>query len=358
MRYTNPKTGKRAVAVFGTWPQVRLPEARKTAALMLKSIAKGEEPKKLPPHISVSAFAARWMAEVVEKARKDPAPVARVLKRDVLPLIGHRRLTAVTSEAVRSMIFAKRDAGRPEAAANLRHLLKRLFDYAVVCELIDRNPVAGTPLKYVTKHKSRTRALSQAELVQFFRKLPALGYRHAAALELVLLTLCRKGELLGARWKHVDLGQGIWEVPAELSKSGLPHVVYLSRQALAIFRILGNAAMPEGFGSGVHGRSIDPEAYVFPAQNSHTQPQAPTTLNMALRRVNWGIPHFTVHDLRRTASTHLNEKGYPADVIEKALNHAVRGGVRGVYNRAQYAAERKKMLEEWADWLEEMKDGG
>jgi integrase len=74
-------------------------------------------------------------------------------------------------------------------------------------------------------------------------------------------------------------------------------------------------------------------------------------------RVKWGIPHFTVHDLRRTASTHLNEKGYSPDVIEKALNHSVRGGVRGVYNRAQYSAERRKMLQEWSDWLEGLKDG-
>jgi integrase len=76
-----------------------------------------------------------------------------------------------------------------------------------------------------------------------------------------------------------------------------------------------------------------------------------------MARIKWGMPHFTVHDLRRTASTHLNEQGYPADVIEKALNHAVRGGVRGIYNRAQYAEERKKMLQEWAEWLKGLKDG-
>jgi integrase len=82
---------------------------------------------------------------------------------------------------------------------------------------------------------------------------------------------------------------------------------------------------------------------------------APNVLNKAINRVDWGMPHFTPHDLRRTASTILNEQGYSPDVIEKALNHAVRGGVRGIYNRAQYAAERKRMLQEWADYLEGLK---
>ena len=89
---------------------------------------------------------------------------------------------------------------------------------------------------------------------------------------------------------------------------------------------------------------------------SATQPMTPSALNKAIGRLEWGMEHFTVHDLRRTGSTALNEKGYPADVIEKALNHSVRG-IRGIYNKAQYAEQRKKMLAEWAGWLEGLKDG-
>ena len=102
---------------------------------------------------------------------------------------------------------------------------------------------------------------------------------------------------------------------------------------------------------------MSPDDYVLPSQNSSTQPMAETTLNKAIARVGWGMPKFVPHDLRRTASTILNEKRYDADAIEKALNHAVRPGVRGIYNKAQYADERKQMLADWAEWLEGVKNG-
>ena len=90
---------------------------------------------------------------------------------------------------------------------------------------------------------------------------------------------------------------------------------------------------------------------VFPAENSWTQPMAAGTLNRSLARVKWGMPHFTIHDLRRTAATLLSEAGYPADVIEKALNHTIKG-VRGVYNRAEYGEQRSEMLQAWADMVD------
>jgi len=95
---------------------------------------------------------------------------------------------------------------------------------------------------------------------------------------------------------------------------------------------------------------------VLPAQSSRTQPLSPSALNTAIARVDWAMPHFTPHDLRRTGSTILNEQGYAPDWIEKALNHAVKG-VRGVYNRAQYAEQRRQMLGEWAEWIEKLRSG-
>ena len=352
--------GKAAIVTVGHWPEMSADGARRRARALRKAIEAGEDPRqsgKIAASITVASFAKRWMRDVVAVRRKHPAQVQRILDRDVLPEIGHMRIGAVEAADLRAIVFRRKDAGRPAAAMRIRDMLYRMMDYALGLGAIASNPMVSISRMHVARLRSRTRTLSRSELAQFYRRLPALGFKNAAALELILLTLCRKGELMGARWKHINFEMRTWEVPAELSKSGLAHVVYLSDRAVELLRTLGNAAMPEGSGSGPFGRSLEPDWYLFPHQNSRTQPQGAATLNKAMARIEWGMPHFTVHDLRRTASTHLNEQGYPADVIEKALNHAVRGGVRGIYNRAQYAEERKKMLREWAEWLKGLKDG-
>ena len=181
--------------------------------------------------------------------------------------------------------------------------------------------------------------MSRSEIKVLLQRCDAasVNYRLRLALRLILLTLCRKSELRQARWEHIDLEAATWEIPAEHSKTGKPHIVYLSRQAVDCFRHL----------RGLSGRA----EVVLPARDAITVPIGASILNKQMQRVRWGIAHFTPHDLRRTASTVLNELGYNADWIEKALNHSARG-VRGVYNRAQYAEQRRTMLQEWADWLD------
>ena len=341
--------GRPALLTVGYWPELSLRAARERAALLEAAIERGEDPRVAADsgeRVTVAAFARRWLREVVSKARKNPEPIEKRLARHILPRLGQQTLARVTMADVRGLVFAERDAGRAASAVAIRDILWRIFDYARICGLVTGNPAEALERKFIARLRSRTRSLSTAELKQFYQGLRSerLGARAAIALELLLLTLARKSELLQAQWKHIDLAAGTWEVPAESSKSGQAHVVYLSGRAVALLSCLLDSA-----------RAAD--HYVLTARNSGTQPMAPNLLNKAIERVNWGMPHFTPHDLRRTASTHLNEKGYSADWIEKALNHAVRGGVRGVYNRAQYAPERKRMLEEWAEWLEGLKDG-
>ena len=157
------------------------------------------------------------------------------------------------------------------------------------------------------------------------------------ALHQILLTLVRKSELIFARWEHVDFDTAEWQIPAENSKTRAPHIVYLSRQSVEIFRELQELA----------GGS----PWVIPSRSSLAKPFCTTALNQALQGVSFAIPPFTIHDMRRTGSTLLHEKGFPSDVIEKALNHTI-GGVRGIYNRAQYSDQRRKMLQFWADYVE------
>lgn len=329
---------------LGVWPEMSLAQARAAMRQTRTAIEAGasrEAAQIVDKRITLADFGKRWMAEVVAKARKNPRTMERYLERDVYPLLGRRRVAEITGWEVQRLIFARRDAGRPEAAAALRYLLKRLFDYALVCGVIEKNPTDLTPLKYVTQHRSRSRTLSEAELRSFFQGVrnPHLG-RLGPALEIMLLTLCRKSELRLARWEHVDLARAEWHLPEELSKSGLPQIFYLSRQAVALFeRLKKMAGLAE---------------MVLPARNAIQVAMTPSTLNKAMERVHWGIPHFTPHDLRRTGSTLLNEMGYSADWIEIALGHVI-PGIRGIYNRARYGAERRKMLQEWADWLDRLR---
>ena len=340
--------GKPGKINLGRWPEMSLAKARTERDRLINGILAGHAPARLlnrpraSKHgISLQVFAERYMKEIVAKERKKPKAVRRYLERDIYPALGQKNLTAITASDVRELVFARRDAGRAQAAVSIRNLLKRIFDYAVICEVATANPAHATPIKFIAKTKSRERALSEAEIRLFLKRLDTarVERRLKISLRIVLMTLVRKSELRLAEWHQVSLERAEWEIPPELSKTGKGQIVYLSRQVQELFKKLGPAG-----------------GFVFPHRASRTQPMAANTLNKALARISKGMAHFTVHDLRRTASTRLNEMKFGADVIEKALNHSIKGP-RGIYNRAQYADERKEMLQAWADYLDRISGG-
>lgn len=160
----------------------------------------------------------------------------------------------------------------------------------------------------------------------------------------ILLTMCRKGELLQATWKQVDFEAATWTVPAEKMKARRAHVVYLSSQAMDLLVGLKTCS----------GSS----PYLLPGRYETDQPMSEATLNRVItvtvekaQEQGLDLPHFCVHDLRRTASTLLHEAGYNTDWIEKALAHEQKG-VRAVYNKAEYAEQRRSMLQSWADMVD------
>jgi integrase len=210
-------------------------------------------------------------------------------------------------------------------------------------------------LKLIGAAGSRDRALSEGEIGKLLGVINRADFLHPAhtiALRLLLLTLCRKGELIAAKWEHVDLDKAEWHVPPSNQKSAIPHVVPLSLQAVDLFSDLQKLA----------GRS----PYVLPTlEGQPDKPMAESSLNWALwqlTRKREGKPalleisHFTLHDFRRTGSTLLHGKGYASDVIEKALGHKIKG-VRGVYNKASYLPERRDMLQFWANYLDALTQG-
>jgi integrase len=291
--------------------------------------------------MSLRDFGNQYYAEVVTRDRKKPIQMGRYLKNDIFPFIGDTKVGDLTTEDVRSVIWRKKDHGFDAAAGDIRGLMKRMLDYAVTLGLLQTNPVLALPMKHVHKVRHRDRALTQEEVGQFLRAVYTSNVRTQlkAAFHLLLLTLVRKGELMGARWEEIDTDNAEWHVPAANMKTGKPHIVYLSAQSLELFEELRRLA------SG--------SEWVLPGRGTLKKPFAHDALNKTLQNVleGTGIERFTIHDLRRTASTLLHEAGFNSDVIEKALAHEQKG-VRGIYNRAQYADQRREMLQWWADFVD------
>lgn len=340
-------SGKPEKVAFGRYPEMSLKVARGERDKLAAVLASGRSPAQekrlakvaLASSSTMREFAERHYREVVVRHRKDPRNIRRYLNNEILPALGAKPIREVTATDVQRIVFRKRDNGQEAAAAELRNLIKRIFDYAVVCGAAQINPALALPTRFITTARSRTRSLSPDEIRIYLHTLYRSNIRRQfkLALHLILLTLVRKSEMLLAEWKDVDFQSCEWQIPAENSKTGQPHIVYLSTQAVALILELRALA----------GES----SWVMPGRGSLNKPFAHNAMNQAMGSISFGIAPFTIHDLRRTGATLLHEKGFAADVVEKALNHTIRG-VRGVYNRAEYAEQRRKMLQFWGDYVE------
>jgi len=345
-RYRYRLNGKREKVSFGKYPAVSLAKARAKAAEYAVMIAGGDSPMRekkaeklarITPHI-LDDFAKLWLTEVVEKTRKDSKQIRRYLDKDILPTLGRKALSEITPADVLTVTDRIKARGSEQSALLIRNILKRLYAYAIARQVATTNPAAAIEARYIAQQRARDRALSKDEIGKVMRSIHRSSMRtsNKVALHLLLLTMVRKTELTEARWEHVDLEHGEWHIPE--TKNGKPHIVYLSEQARRLFEELKAMA----------GNSL----YVMPSRSSLEKPIASSTLNHALDALGIETDRgFVIHDLRRTASTHLHEAGFASDVIEKALNHTI-GGVRGIYNRAEYAEQRRQMLQQWADMVD------
>jgi integrase len=294
---------------------------------------------------TVEATARRWYKEIVVPHNSAPKNVLRALEKDVIPAIGGKQIADVTVTDILAITDRIKNRGADQMALQTRNVLKRLFAYAIAREKTQFNPAAAVEARFIAQAKSRDVALSPEEIGLLLRGIYQSSMRRAHKLALHLLILCmvRKSELIEAKWEEIDFEKGEWSIPGERMKKDKPHLVSLSRQAVAMFEEL------KGLASG--------SEWVFPSRGDLKQPIAKSTLNVAVRALEIDVRDFVIHDFRRTASTHLNEAGFNSDWIEKSLAHETKG-VRGVYNRAQYADQRREMLQWWADFVDsQIQDG-
>lgn len=349
--YRYSLAGKQERLVIGRYPDLSLKDARQLRDAAASQVAKGISPQQQKikeqqgqlEAVLFREYGERYLKEVIRKDRKDPYNMVLCLSNDIYPMLGHIPLDQVSIEDIRRTIWRKKEQGYDAAANQVRGLLKRMFDYAMTLGLVPFNPVLAIPSRHVHKTKPRDRNLSPVEIRTYYTALlnSRLYKPRKLGLLLSLLTLLRKSELLAAKWEHVDFDGRIWHIPETKADSATGHsremVVYMSTQVVEILKELKTIA--------------GDEPYVFVGRQRGTRISANafnTAQKSALALTD--IPNFTIHDLRRTASTLLNERGFNRDAIEKCLNHTATG-VRGVYNKAEYANDRIIMMQKWSDYI-------
>ncbi|MCC7081804.1 MAG: tyrosine-type recombinase/integrase [Burkholderiales bacterium] len=345
--------GRQEKLSLGLYPKLSLAEARKRHFEAQQLVASGksaarlkqEEKRRLSDDLQcVRGLAKAYIEDYLSKLTSG-AKAQAYIQKQVLPSIGNKLLHEVTPSDCVAIVETVKRRGAPAVARKILEQLRGLFGYAVDRHLLAINPAAQVrAAKIVGARASRDRTLQPDEIKRFLdaaEKFPT-SQANRIAFRLILLTLCRKGELVKARWDHIDFERGEWRIPVQNAKNRQEHVVYLSTQARELFKELRELA----------GRS----PWVLPGRNLEDHISI-TTLNQVTfvtkqsdKSLAW-LDDVRIHDLRRTASTQLHEAGFPSDVIEKALAHTI-AGVRGVYNRAEYSDQRRAMLQQWADMVD------
>ncbi|HHW9168888.1 TPA: tyrosine-type recombinase/integrase [Salmonella enterica] len=269
-----------------------------------------------------------------------------VIDRDIIPFLGNKQMAEITPSMVRTLCDRIVDRGGNATAVQAREIISSVYTYAKNRGHDFKNPAQDIKASSIATFLPRDRTLSLPEISIFFNTLDTVAGIPTLklALKLIFLTLVRKSEFTQATWNEVNFSTNEWTIPKGRMKGGRPHVVYLSRQACDLLVALQMCA--GGSPYLLAGRySINK-----PLSNAALNGVITTTVKVAQSQGK-SLEHFTVHDMRRTASTLLHEAGYPSDWIEKCLAHEQKG-VRAIYNKAKYAQQRAYMLQQWADMVD------
>jgi integrase len=337
-----------------------LAEARLLMLRARRSVERGESPSRVKAERRVEAAEALTFGKWAEKyfaetklAESTRAMRKSIYDRNLAAEFGRLKLEEITPARLMARCERIKERGAAAPAVHTREIVLQVFRFIQARGLKIDNPAEAIRPSAIATFRARDRALSPSEIHAFFvaleqtSTLPTLRL----AIKFLLLTLVRKSEFIDATWDEVNFDTATWTIPKERMKAGRPHNVYLSQQALDIL-----VAFKTCFGASSH---------LHPGRYETQQPISAATLNRVIdatvetiRRRGEDFEPFTVHDLRRTASTLLHEAGFNSDWIEKCLAHEQRG-VRAIYNRAEYADQRRTMMQAWADMLDEwIRNGG
>jgi integrase len=351
--------GKEKTLALGTYPEITLADARNRRVDARKLLANGVDPgevKKAHKLImdgcenSFEVVAREWHSKF--SPSWSPAHTKTTLDRlvrDVFPFVGKRPIGEIKAPDLLMILRRVESRGALETAHRVKTICGQVFRYAVATGRAERDIAAD--LKGALPPYKQSHLAAVTEPIQVGELLRAIdGFTGSfivkCALRLAPLVFVRPGELRQAEWSEIDLDVAEWNVPAErLKVKGQgAHLVPLSAQAVAILRELRSLT-----GSG---------RYVFPCHRSMARPMSNNAINAALRRLGYSKDEMTGHGFRAMARTILDEVlQVRPDFIEHQLAHAVRDPNGRAYNRTAHIAERRKMMQTWADYLDGLKAG-
>jgi integrase len=355
-RWSYRHEGRAKLMSFGRYPDVPLALARERHAEARKLLASGIDPmaerkaEKAAEENSFQSVAGRWMEHWKQgKSPRHADYVQRRMEADILPSLGARPIAAIEAPELVAMSKAIAERGARDIAKRALETTGQVFRYAIAHGYTKRNPAAEIRPSDVlpSARKVNYPRVDAKDLPELLRAIEVYQGTHITrlAMKLMALTFVRTSELIAAKWAEFDLEMEAarWDIPAERMKMRTPHIVPLCRQAVDVLNTLKTLS----------GKS----EWLFPGDRSPKKPMSNNTILKGLERMGYK-GRMTGHGFRGVASTLLHEQGYAHEHIELQLAHAPRNAVSAAYNHALYLEPRAKMMQDWADFLEQTQRGG
>ncbi|WP_192384017.1 tyrosine-type recombinase/integrase [Mesorhizobium silamurunense] len=344
--------GKQKLLALGGYPLISLAEARQARddakRLLLTGIDPAQE-RSLRKAGSVKDTFRSIANEYVDKLKKEGRADRTISKVKWLldfayPTIGEKCIREIDPAIVLDALRRVEVRGRYESARRLRSTIGSVFRYAIATARTEADPTFSLRGALISPTVTPRAAITDPKaLGGLLRAIDAFDGQPTtrAALRLMALLFPRPGELRAAEWDEFDFERWVWTIPGGRMKMRRPHRVPFSSQVVSVL-----TSLREISGGG---------ALLFPSVRSGSRPISDNTLNAALRRMGYSKEEATAHGFRATASTLLNECGkWHPDAIERQLAHIESNDVRRAYARAEHWEERVKMMQWWADYLDEL----
>ncbi len=332
---------------LGRYPVLGLGEARQLARDALNQVTRGIDPQRAKEQNTGASLFGACVEEFVRvhcerrNRGRTRTETARILRFDFVSQWKGREVREIGRADVLLVLDAIVERGSPVAANNALSAIRKFFNWCLERGLVDVNPCSA--IKKPTKPVTRERVLSDDELRLVWGAAETIGNPFGPLVQLLILTGQRRNEVASMRWPDIDFASAVWSIPADLTKNGKPHMVPLAPSAIT--RIV---SLPR-----FH------DTLVFPARgNEKAIFSGFSKLKIKLDQLS-GVSGWTLHDLRRSAATHLGRLGVAPHVVERILNHVSGSfrGVAGVYNRFHYLPEMRDGLERWAQYIEKLTGG-
>jgi len=345
--------GKRKTLALGVYPGVGLKDARRKRDDARRLVEDNVDPVAAKKVVACNFTTFKKAALEWHKKKSNiiSEPYAEKImtrmEQYIFPTIGDMPIGEIKSSVVLAMLETIEDMGFIETAYRIKSICSQVFRYAIVKyeEEIEFDPTSNLR-GALTPRRSKPMAtiIDPKEIGALLRAIN--GYTGTfvvlCALRVAPYLFVRPGELRHAEWSNVDLDAGVWSIPAEQMKMNDPHIVYLTPQVVAVLRKL--------YAYTGHGK------YLFPSIRSDARPMSENTINGALRRLGYEKEEICGHGFRAMASTSLHEAGWSDDEVERQLAHLERNQVKGKYDYAKHLPQRKKMMQDLADYLDKLRD--